>query len=99
MDVVPLRDWHDGRYLWESDEQILLVARSEGRTLVTFDRHSIPLVLRHLAEAGLDHGGVIFISAKTIGQHDIGGIAESLARLAAAQQDISLDNRILFLPT
>jgi len=97
VDGVALRDWHNGGFLSESDERILLTARSEDRTLVTFDVHSIPLVLRNLAESEIDHGGVIFISPKTIGQGDIGGMVRALARLAGTEDHASLRNRVLFL--
>ena len=99
VDAVALREWHDSEYLSQPDEQILLAAHAEGRTLVTFDVHSIPLVLRHFAEAGIDHGGVIFISVRTIGQGDISGMAAALGKLAVRQGDEPLTNQVLFLQT
>lgn len=97
IDAVALRDWQRGEYLSQPDEIILRAARLEGRALVTFDVHSIPPVLRYMAESGVAHAGVVFISAKSIGQGDVSQLATALERLASAQGDESLENQALFL--
>lgn len=97
VDTIPMQEWHDGNLLSQSDEQILMAAAAENRALATFDVRSIPVVLRHFAEAGVDHGGVIFISDKTIGQGDIGGIARALLKLSKDYENVSLKNQVLFL--
>jgi hypothetical protein len=66
-------------------------------TLVTYDRRTIPPLLKAWAEAGQHHGGVIFVDEKTISPSDIGGQVRaltSLAREAAAWEWI---DRVCFL--
>lgn len=97
VDAVALRDWHRGQFLSLADDEVLRAAHQEQRTLVTFDVHSIPLVIRFFAESGIDHSGVVFVSVKTIGQGDVPGLARALERLVALQGDTALQNQVLFL--
>lgn len=97
VDGLALREWHDGQYLSRPDDEILRAAHLEGRALVTFDVHSIPTLIRYLAESGTDHSGVIFVSTKAIGQGDVPRLVAALERLAALQGDQPLENQVLFL--
>ena len=72
IDTATLPDWQDGRLREASDEEILESAHSERRTVATYDLSSIPSVLQQLAGAGIDHSGVIFFSAKSVPQAEVG---------------------------
>jgi hypothetical protein len=98
VEAVSMQEWHGGQFFSQPDHQILLAAAAENRTLATYDVHSIPVALRHLAEAGADHGGLVFVSDKSVSQDDIAGIARGLLRLSRDYHDIPLRNCVLFLP-
>src|SRR5580692_9582835 len=79
--VRAMIEWNDGRFLGQTDDLVLQEAASQGLTLVTYDRRTIPPLLKVWAEEGCRHGGVIFIDDKTIAPSDIGGLVLALARL------------------
>src|SRR6266404_918288 len=74
---------------WEAGNQRL--------TLVTYDRRTIPPLLKVWAEEERSHGGVVFIDEKTISQSDIGGLVWALSRLAKETGKWSWTNRTHFL--
>ena len=55
-DVVTLDEWHDGKYRDAEDTVILDVAAAEARTLVTYDIHTIPDLVRARLDSGRSHG-------------------------------------------
>jgi hypothetical protein len=71
-------------------------AATQGLTLVTYDRRTIPLLLKPWAEEGRQHGGV-FVDEKTISPADIGGLVWALTRLARETGNWDWTNRIYFL--
>lgn len=97
IDALALRDWHSGQYLSRADDEILRSAHAEGRTVVTFDVHTIPMLIRNFAESGEDHSGVVFVSTKAIGQDEVRRLARALERLATRQGEQPLTNQVLFL--
>ena len=54
--------------LGQEDSACLLEAAEQRLTLVTYDRRTLPPLLKIRAEEGLEHGGVIFVDEKTISQ-------------------------------
>lgn len=95
--VLALAEWEDGSFLGQDDAAFLRAASSQKLTLVTYDRRTIPPLLKSWAEAGLHHGGVIFVDEKTILPGDIGGLVRALAALAKESQNWDWSNRICFL--
>lgn len=89
--------WEDGRFLGQDDSACLEHAADQGLTLVTYDRRTIPPLLKDWAEAEREHGGVIFIDEKTISPSDIGGQVRSLSRLVKEAANWDWTNRICFL--
>jgi hypothetical protein len=74
-----------------------LFARSrQGLTLVTYDRRTIPPLLKTWAEEERTHGGVVFVDEKTISPADIGGLVWALTRLARETGNWDWTNRIYF---
>ena len=97
LEIRYLVEWEDGRFLGQEDSACLREAAAQGFTLVTYDRRTIPPVLKTWAEEGRTHGGVIFVDEKTISPADIGGLVWALTRLARETGNWDWTNRIYFL--
>jgi hypothetical protein len=96
LDITPLRDWHGGQYLNESDARLLALAWEDRATLVTYDLNTFPLAVKERLEAGFGHAGMIYVSAR-YRQNDVGGIARGLLKLWRAERREDWINRIRFL--
>lgn len=92
-----LVEWENGRFLGQDDHACLREAATRGFTLVTYDRRTIPPLLKTWAEAERTHGGVVFVDEKTISPADIGGLVWALNRLARETGSWDWTNRIYFL--
>jgi len=90
-------EWECGTYLGKEDSACLLKAAEQGLTLVTYDRRTIPRLLKTWAEEERQHGGVIFVDEKTISPADIGGLVRALNRLFKEAGTWDWTNRIWFL--
>ena len=97
LDVRYLVEWEDGYFLGQEDSACLREAAAQGLTLVTYDRRTIPPLLKTWAEEERRHGGVIFVDEKTISPADIGGLVWALTRLARETGNWNWTNRIYFL--
>jgi hypothetical protein len=92
-----MAEWENGQFLGQDDAACLKRAAELGLTLVTYDRRTIPPLLKAWAEEQRDHGGVIFIDEKTISPADIGGQVRALASLARDASKWDWRNRVCFL--
>jgi hypothetical protein len=81
----------------QDDATCLRHAATHRWTLVTYDRRTIPPLLKTWAEAGQHHGGVIFVDEKTISPSDIGGQVLALTALAREAAAWDWTNRVCFL--
>lgn len=90
-------EWEQGRFLGQPDDLILQTAASQALTLVTYDRKTIPPLLKRWAEAGRNHGGVVFVDDKLIPASDLGGLIRALAGLAWESAQWDWTNRVGFL--
>jgi hypothetical protein len=72
-------------------------AAAHGLTLVTYDRRTIPPLLKTWAEEERTHGGVVFVDEKTISPADVGGLVWALTRLARETGKWDWTNRVYFL--
>jgi hypothetical protein len=95
--VHPMVQWESGNFLGKEDSVCLLEAAKQGLTLVTYDRRTIPPLLKLWAEEARSHGGVIFVDEKTISPADIGGLVQALIALAREAGDVDWTNRVYFL--
>ncbi len=95
--VHAMVEWQDGRLLGQDDSTCLEEAAANGLTLVSYDRRTIPPLLKQWAEAERQHGGVIFIDEKTISPADIGGLVRALAELAKQTGVWDWADRVVFL--
>lgn len=95
--VLCMAEWEDGKFLGQQDSDCLKQAAVEGLTLVTYDRRTIPPLLRSWAEQEQKHGGVIFVDEKTISPSDAGGLIEALSDLWRKTAKWDWGDRICFL--
>jgi len=95
--VYALADWEHGNFLGQDDDACPREASVQGLTLVTYDRRTIPPLLKAWAEAGLEHGGVIFVDEKTTSPADIGGLVGALRELVREAEDWDWAGRVCFL--
>ena len=89
--------WERGNYLGKEDSILMREAAKQDLTLVTYDRRTIPPLLKLWADEERSHGGVIFIDEKTLQPNDVGGIVLALFQLYQETGDWNWTNRIHFL--
>lgn len=92
-----IAEWEGGDFLGRDDSACLQQAARQGLTLVTYDRRTIPPLLKNWAEEEREHGGVVFVDEKTISPADIGGLVRALTRLSKETGRWDWTNRIYFL--
>lgn len=95
--VHSMAKWDDGAFLGQDDSACLREAAARKLTLVTYDRRTIPRILKVWTEEGRNHGGVIFVDEKTISPADIGGLVKSLSQLIREAGTWDWRNRVIFL--
>jgi len=95
--VRSMVQWEGGDFLGKEDFVCLLEAAKQRLSLVTYDRRTIPSLLKLWAEEGRSHGGVIFVDEKTISPADIGGLLRALISLAGEAGEIDWTNQVYFL--
>ncbi|MGC2321487.1 MAG: DUF5615 family PIN-like protein [Terriglobales bacterium] len=87
----------EGDFLGQQDSACLQEAGRQGLTLVTYDRRTIPPLLKAWAEEERKHGGVIFVDEKTISPADMGGLVRALSKLSKETASGDWTNRVCFL--
>jgi hypothetical protein len=97
LTVVCMATWQQGEFLGQQDFVCLQQAAVQGLTLVTYDRRTIPPLLKAWAEEGRKHGGVIFVDEKTISPADTGGLVRALGELARTTARWEWSDRVCFL--
>ena len=95
--VYWMAEWENGNFLGQDDSACLLQAARKHLTLVTYDRRTIPPLLKTWAEEGRKHGGVIFVDEKTISPADIGGLVRALIQLFKETGRWNWKDRVCFL--
>jgi hypothetical protein len=89
--------WEGGAFLGKEDSACLLEAAKQSLTLVTYDRRTIPPLLKTWAEEERRNGGVIFVDEKTISPADIGGLVRALIQLSKETGTWDWTDRVYFL--
>jgi len=92
-----LVEWEGGAFLGKDDSACLLAAAEQGLTLVTYDRRTIPPLLKAWAEEGRPHGGVIFVDETTISPANVGGLVRALVQLAKETAEWDWADQVYFL--
>ena|SRR5579862_4815382 len=96
--IVSIYEWQDGCYIGIADRVILQAAVGESLTLVTYDRKSIPPILREWGAAEVSHAGVLFVDNLTIASNDFGRLTRALIHYWSEQQAEDWTNRVGYLP-
>lgn len=97
LTVYAMTEWDGGAFLGCDDASCLQEAARQKLTLVTYDRRTIPLLLKAWAESGIHHAGVVFVDEKTIAPSKISGLVRALIELAKAAMPWDWTDRICFL--
>src|SRR6202789_1620539 len=97
LEVICMSEWEGGAFLGQDDSTCLGIAATQGLTLVTYDRRTIPPLLKVWAEEERTHGGVIFVDEKTISPADIGRLICALISLAREAGEMDWTNQVYFL--
>lgn len=97
LDVQHLSDWRGGVFRAADDAQILTACFDEGRTWVTMDKATVPVLLLRWAEEGRPHAGVIIATRRRMPSHAPGAAAQSLARLVSEIGEADATNLIRYL--
>jgi hypothetical protein len=95
--VSCMADWEEGKFLGQQDSACLQQAASQRLTLVTYDRRTIPPLLKAWGEEERKHGGVIFVDEKTISPSDTGGLVRALSDLSRKTARWDWTDRVCFL--
>jgi hypothetical protein len=95
--VFCMPEWESGDFLGQDDSACLKQAATQGLTLVTYDRRTIPPLLKAWAEEERKHGEVIFVDEKTIPPSDTGGLIAALIDLSQKTAKWDWTDRICFL--
>jgi hypothetical protein len=97
LTVHSLQEWEGGSFLGQDDHACLKEAARQRLTLATYDRRTIPPLLKTWAEQELHHAGVIFVDEKTISPADIGALVRALNALDKETRTWNWTDRICFL--
>jgi len=97
LEVHYMVEWEGGYFLGREDSPCLQEASRQELTLVTYDRRTIPPLLKAWAEEDRAHGGVVFVDEKTISPADIRGLVWALTKLVRETGNWEWTNRIYFL--
>src|ERR1700688_4817837 len=95
--IQTMVQWENGNFLGKEDSACLLEAAKQRLTMVTYDRRTIPPLLKLWAEEERSHGGLIFVDEKTISPADIGGLVRALVSLADEAGKMDWTNQVYFL--
>jgi len=95
--VYAMTEWDGGSLLGQDDFTCLTRAAAEGMTLVSYDRRTIPILLKTWAEEGRSHGGVIFVDEKTTSPANVGGLVRALSQIYREMRKWEWVDRVVFL--
>jgi hypothetical protein len=95
--IYSLQEWEGGAFLGQDDALCLKEALVQGVVFVTYDRRTIPPLVKTWAEQGIHHGGIVFVDERTISPSDIGGLVRALAELVRASKEWEWQDRVCFL--
>jgi hypothetical protein len=95
--VIALQGWRRGELLGAEDSVLLEAAAKEELTFVSYDQKTIRPLLKQWMEAGVHHGGVVFVDEKSIRPDDFGGLVKAIGALWKQERNASWKDRIVFL--
>lgn len=96
-EIVSMQDWESGTFLSAPDEDILRRAAEQSLTLITYDQRTINPLLRKWADAGISHGGVIFVAKGRVFSGDVGGLLRAICRVWDNDRWLDWTNRAVYI--
>ena len=97
LTAVALQDYEQGAYRGVPDADVLMAALAQGFTLLSYDQRTIPPLLKSWGEAGISHGGVIFVDRRTLEPADVGGLVRAICQVYDAFHQDDWTDRVLYL--
>jgi predicted nuclease of predicted toxin-antitoxin system len=95
--IESVHTWQDGVFEGRQDKALLLAARAEGLTLITYDQKTIPDLLIELYAEGGHHAGIIFVDDVTIPSADFGMLTRALISFWERYHSLDWQDRVHFL--
>jgi hypothetical protein len=95
--VSALAEWEGGNFVGKDATEILREAADQELTLVTYDRLTIPPILKAWSEEECLHGGVIFVDEKAISPAETGELVAALTRVQDEAGSWEWTNRVTLL--
>jgi hypothetical protein len=97
LTVSALAEWEGGNFVGKDASEILREAADQELTLVTYDRLTIPTILKAWSEEECLHGGVIFVDEKAISPAETGELVAALTRVQDEAGSWEWTNQVTFL--
>jgi hypothetical protein len=95
--VSTLAEWEGGNFVGKDASEILREAADQELTLVTYDRLTIPPILKAWSEEECLHGGVIFVDEKALSPAETGELVAALTRVQDEAGSWEWTNQVTFL--
>lgn len=95
--VSAVAEWEGGNFVGRDSADLLREATDKEWTLVTYDRRTIPPILKAWAEEECLHGGVIFVDEDSLPPVEIGDLVSALSRVQDEAGSWEWTNRVLYL--
>ena len=92
-----MSEWENGKFLGVDDSAFLEEAAAQQLTLVTYDRRTIPPLLKTWAQEGRRHGGVVFVDEKSVPPNEIGRLVRAMLSLFEESNNWDWTDRVCFL--
>lgn len=92
-----MSEWEKGKFLGVDDSAFLEEAAAQQLTLVTYDRRTIPPLLKAWAQEGRRHGGVVFVDEKSVPPNEIGRLVRAMLSLFEETNNWDWTDRVCFL--
>jgi hypothetical protein len=97
LPVFAMAEWEGGNFVGKDASDILREAADQELTLVTYERLTIPTILKAWSEEECLHGGVIFVDEKAISPAETGELVTALARVQDEAGSWEWTNRVTLL--
>ncbi|MGI8426465.1 MAG: DUF5615 family PIN-like protein [Actinomycetota bacterium] len=96
VDVASMQEWQGGRRLGANDQELLIEAEKESRTVVSYDVSTLAQAAQELTRSNREHAGVLLISSKTIPPEAYARLCDILQSFALGHETNYLRDLILF---
>jgi hypothetical protein len=97
VSIESVHTWQDGAFEGRTDRALLIAARVERLTLVTYDLRTIPGLLAELHSQNQRHAGVIFVDDATIPNRNFGMLTRALLFEWDQSQELDWTDSVRFL--